>query len=128
MPAQKEFSPVPPAARSKKYSYEKRLSGVAVCRETVTVEEVTHVFVVLGASGDLSKKKIYPTLWRLFRDELLPQNTLIVGYARSDVTVQVCSLFLSFFFSFSLSLSLSLALSLSRSHGFIYRFDEKVKE
>jgi len=88
MPAQKEFSPVPPAARSKKYSYEKRLSGVAVCRETVTVEEVTHVFVVLGASGDLSKKKIYPTLWRLFRDELLPQNTLIVGYARSDVTVQ----------------------------------------
>ncbi len=22
-----------------------------------------HVFVVLGASGDLAKKKIYPTLW-----------------------------------------------------------------
>jgi len=26
-----------------------------------------HSFVVLGASGDLAKKKIYPTLWYLFR-------------------------------------------------------------
>ena len=88
MPSHKEMSPVP-TARTKKFSHDKRLSGVAVCRETVTVEEVSHVFVVLGASGDLSKKKIYPTLWRLFRDELLPKSTLIVGYARSGVTVEV---------------------------------------
>lgn len=88
MPAHMENSPVP-SARTKKYSAEKRLSGVAVCRQTVTVEEeVFHVFVVLGASGDLSKKKIYPTLWRLFRDDLLPPRTLIVGYARSNVTVE----------------------------------------
>ena len=89
MPSSKEASPVP-SARTKKYSFEKRLSGVAVCRETVRVEEeVYHVFVVLGASGDLSKKKIYPTLWRLFRDDLLPPRTLFVGYARSNVTVEV---------------------------------------
>jgi glucose-6-phosphate 1-dehydrogenase len=31
--------------------------------------------VVLGASGDLAKKKIYPVLWALFRDNLLPSNT-----------------------------------------------------
>jgi len=87
MPA-KENSPVP-SARTKKYSFEKRLSGIAVCKETVHVEEeVHHIFVVLGASGDLSKKKIYPTLWRLFRDGLLPQRTLFVGYARSNVTVE----------------------------------------
>lgn len=78
-----------PSARTKKYSLDQRLSGVAVCRETVSVEEqVAHVFVVLGASGDLSKKKIYPTLWRLFRDDLVPPSTLVVGYARSHVTVE----------------------------------------
>lgn len=46
-----------------------------------------HVFIVMGASGDLAKKKIYPTLWWLFRDGLLPDNTHIVGFARSDLTM-----------------------------------------
>lgn len=46
-----------------------------------------HIFVVLGASGDLAKKKIYPTLWWLFRDRLVPENTMFVGYARSGLTV-----------------------------------------
>jgi glucose-6-phosphate 1-dehydrogenase len=49
--------------------------------------EATYVFVVFGASGDLAKKKIYPTLWMLYRDKLLPANTSIVGYARSELTV-----------------------------------------
>lgn len=47
-----------------------------------------HVFVTLGASGDLAKKKIYPTLWWLFRDNLLPKTTTFFGYARSNLTVQ----------------------------------------
>ncbi|XP_012613637.1 glucose-6-phosphate 1-dehydrogenase isoform X1 [Microcebus murinus] len=47
----------------------------------------THIFIVMGASGDLAKKKIYPTIWWLFRDGLLPENTFIVGYARSRLTV-----------------------------------------
>ncbi|RXG73160.1 Glucose-6-phosphate 1-dehydrogenase [Armadillidium vulgare] len=46
-----------------------------------------HIFVVMGASGDLAKKKTYPTLWLLFRDKLLPENTKFIGYARSDLTV-----------------------------------------
>lgn len=37
--------------------------------------------------GDLAKKKIYPTLWWLFRDNLLPKRTRIVGYARTAHTV-----------------------------------------
>ncbi|OWK15247.1 hypothetical protein Celaphus_00000284 [Cervus elaphus hippelaphus] len=37
--------------------------------------------------GDLAKKKIYPTIWWLFRDGLLPEDTYIVGYARSRLTV-----------------------------------------
>uniref|UniRef100_A0A7I5EBQ1 Glucose-6-phosphate 1-dehydrogenase n=1 Tax=Haemonchus contortus TaxID=6289 RepID=A0A7I5EBQ1_HAECO len=47
-----------------------------------------YVFVVFGASGDLAKKKIYPTLWWLYRDSLLPLNITIVGYARSDLTME----------------------------------------
>lgn len=50
--------------------------------------DATHTFVVLGASGDLAKKKIYPVLWALFRDNLLPANTRFVGYARSKISVQ----------------------------------------
>lgn len=46
-----------------------------------------HTFVILGASGDLAKKKTYPALWWLFRDGLLPENTKIFGYARSKLTV-----------------------------------------
>ncbi|KAL3108098.1 hypothetical protein niasHT_017592 [Heterodera trifolii] len=49
--------------------------------------ELPHVFVVFGASGDLAKKKIYPTLWWLFRDGLLPRDTHIIGYARSRLTL-----------------------------------------
>uniref|UniRef100_A0A8B9K5M7 Glucose-6-phosphate 1-dehydrogenase n=1 Tax=Astyanax mexicanus TaxID=7994 RepID=A0A8B9K5M7_ASTMX len=46
-----------------------------------------HIFIIMGASGDLAKKKIYPTLWWLFRDGLLPEQTFFVGFARSDLTV-----------------------------------------
>lgn len=48
----------------------------------------THIFIILGASGDLAKKKIYPTLWWLFRDGLLPEDIYIVGFSRSDLTVE----------------------------------------
>lgn len=48
----------------------------------------SHVFVIFGASGDLAKKKIYPTLWWLFRDGLLPPKTYFVGYARSKHSVE----------------------------------------
>ncbi|CAB3409952.1 unnamed protein product [Caenorhabditis bovis] len=47
-----------------------------------------YVFVIFGASGDLAKKKIYPTLWWLFRDNLLPANIKFLGYARSDLNVE----------------------------------------
>lgn len=37
--------------------------------------------------GDLAKKKIYPTLWWLFRDNLLPTGTIFFGYARTKLSV-----------------------------------------
>jgi len=50
-------------------------------------EEAGHVFIVMGASGDLARKKIYPTLWALYRDGLMPKGTQLFGYARSKLTV-----------------------------------------
>ncbi|XP_005097862.1 glucose-6-phosphate 1-dehydrogenase isoform X2 [Aplysia californica] len=47
----------------------------------------SHVFLIMGASGDLAKKKIYPTLWWLFRDGLLPPKTYFIGYARSKLSM-----------------------------------------
>jgi glucose-6-phosphate 1-dehydrogenase len=42
----------------------------------------------VGASGDLAKKKTYPSLLNLFEDNLLPDYTEIWGYARSVKTHQ----------------------------------------
>jgi glucose-6-phosphate 1-dehydrogenase len=42
--------------------------------------------VVVGASGDLAKKKTYPSLLKLFEEGLLPKELVIYGYARSSKT------------------------------------------
>lgn len=42
--------------------------------------------VVLGASGDLAKKKTYPSILDLFLHGFLPACTIIVGYARSKMS------------------------------------------
>lgn len=42
--------------------------------------------VVLGASGDLAKKKTYPALYELFKANFLPENLHIIGYARSELS------------------------------------------
>lgn len=42
--------------------------------------------VVLGASGDLAKKKTFPALFSLYVNKNLPGSCRIVGYARSDYT------------------------------------------
>lgn len=43
---------------------------------------------MFGASGDLAKKKVYPTLWALFKGKLLPEATHFIGYARSERTIE----------------------------------------
>ena len=42
--------------------------------------------VVVGASGDLAKKKTYPSLLELYDLDYLPPSTSIIGYARSPYT------------------------------------------
>ena len=41
---------------------------------------------VIGASGDLAKKKTYPSILNLFAEGLLPPQTVVFGYARSKMT------------------------------------------
>jgi len=42
--------------------------------------------VVLGASGDLAKKKTYPSLFALFLGGYIPSHCSIIGFARSGYT------------------------------------------
>lgn len=68
----------------------KSVDPLSIIRDTVEKKGhgASHVFVVFGASGDLAKKKIYPVLWALFKDELLPSETYIIGYARSNLSME----------------------------------------
>ncbi|CAI2179225.1 14959_t:CDS:2 [Funneliformis geosporum] len=45
----------------------------------------TTTIIVLGASGDLAKKKTYPALFGLYRNGFLPEGTNIIGYARTSL-------------------------------------------
>ncbi len=43
-------------------------------------------FIVLGASGDLAQKKLFPALFALFGQKLLPAGCKFVGFARTNFT------------------------------------------
>lgn len=43
-------------------------------------------FCIVGASGDLAKKKILPALFALYREGMLPSSFKVFGYARSKMT------------------------------------------
>lgn len=43
-------------------------------------------FVIFGATGDLSQRKLLPALYSLYRQKLLPQRLKIVGLSRDPLT------------------------------------------
>ena len=45
-------------------------------------------FFIFGASGDLTKRKIFPALYQLSALSLLPEDFLIVGAARSEISTE----------------------------------------
>jgi glucose-6-phosphate 1-dehydrogenase len=47
-----------------------------------------HTIVILGASGDLTHRKLVPALYHLFRKGRLPKETRIVGFSRTEFTHQ----------------------------------------
>ena len=42
------------------------------------------VFVLFGATGDLTRRKLTPALYALHREGLLPEDFVILAYARRD--------------------------------------------
>jgi len=47
-----------------------------------------HTFVIFGATGDLSKRKLIPGLFDLFIREFLPEKFLIIGCGRKNISNQ----------------------------------------
>ena len=44
--------------------------------------------VIFGASGDLTGRKIVPSLYHLYANRMLPDNFFIVGVARAELTTE----------------------------------------
>jgi len=44
------------------------------------------IFIIMGATGDLAKKKILPSLWHLFERDLLPEKLSVIGFSRDTLT------------------------------------------
>ena len=42
--------------------------------------------VILGASGDLTQRKLIPSLYHLYSNKLLPKNFYVVGMARTKMS------------------------------------------
>src|SRR5947208_14375562 len=42
--------------------------------------------VILGASGDLTRRKLVPALWSLYAGRTLPEPFAIIGSARSEAS------------------------------------------
>jgi glucose-6-phosphate 1-dehydrogenase len=45
-----------------------------------------HTLIIFGASGDLTQRKLIPSLYQLFRKGRLPPETRIVGFSRTAFT------------------------------------------
>jgi len=42
--------------------------------------------IILGATGDLARKKLFPALFGLYKNTKLPKNIKIVGFSRRNFT------------------------------------------
>jgi glucose-6-phosphate 1-dehydrogenase len=51
------------------------MSGGSTDKQTITL-------VILGASGDLTQRKLVPALYNVYRKGRLPEGTRVVGFAR----------------------------------------------
>lgn len=57
-------------------------------RDIQNIKNVPTAFVIFGATGDLSRKKLFPALFALFAAKLLPQKFKILAAARTPHTPQ----------------------------------------
>ena len=42
------------------------------------------LLIIFGATGDLSRRKLFPSLYHLVLDKRLPENFAVVGLGRSE--------------------------------------------
>jgi len=52
------------------------------------------IFVILGATGDLAKKKIIPSLWLLFNENLLPDKCSVLAFADTNFSKEEFNTFI----------------------------------
>src|SRR4051812_25929996 len=45
------------------------------------------ILVIFGITGDLSRRKVLPAIYHLFKDNILPEATQIVGTSRRELSV-----------------------------------------
>jgi glucose-6-phosphate 1-dehydrogenase len=45
-----------------------------------------HILVIFGASGDLTKRKLIPALYDLYRQNLLPEKFAVLGASRTELS------------------------------------------
>ncbi|BAT98449.1 hypothetical protein LR48_Vigan406s022600 [Vigna angularis] len=76
------------------------LAGTSLAKEDSKLQPLPELFplsdsectgsnlsiTVVGASGDLAKKKIFPALFALFYEDWLPENFIVFGFARTKMT------------------------------------------
>lgn len=53
------------------------------------VKNIPSTLVVFGATGDLARKRIFPSLYKLYTNKLLPEKFKIIACARSQFTSSV---------------------------------------
>lgn len=79
------------ASQSKESGFSSDLElcdGFHLSDDECYTKEAMLSIVVVGASGDLAKKKIFPALFAIYHEGLLPQNVQIVGFARSKISTE----------------------------------------
>ena len=65
--------------------YEKVKMTTTTQTTTMATEPLTNQIVIFGATGDLCKRKLIPSLYELHRKNLLPENLWIVGTSRREM-------------------------------------------
>lgn len=66
------------------------MSEIKQTNDSETVEQRSEpcVMVIFGATGDLTKRKLFPALYNLAKDRHLPENFAIVGVGRQEMTTE----------------------------------------
>ncbi|OGE09890.1 glucose-6-phosphate dehydrogenase [Candidatus Curtissbacteria bacterium RIFCSPLOWO2_01_FULL_42_26] len=59
---------------------------MALPSEIQKAQKMPTAFVIFGATGDLAGKKIFPSFFQLYKQQLLPENFKIIAAARSTIS------------------------------------------